>query len=586
MFRLKTINIQRITLSVTTFLLGFLISFAQSGHHDPNHTGTDGHDRFQDSLFLEATGQYLCDQKEKAYENYLRLLEENPHSATSYFQLANLLAEQKKFSQALSFAEKAVALDSSNQWFLLLQAELLKETHLNQKAAEVFKKLQTLDPKNLNFAYERSNMYILSGDINAAIGVYDQLERTYGITETWSMQKYKLYNAVNNQRMARKEIENLHKEFPDNTQYMEILAQIHMSRKEYKPAYSYLKKVLEVKPDDPYVYVSLVDYYRNTGNTRQALASLEKAILNPALDYNTKNSVVFAYFKNENKKNFKGKYEKIWGHYLDLLRKTHPTEGEAQFNYARHLISQNHYQEAIPVLETAIQVAPEQSGCWNLLLLAVYQDNDTSKMKKYAQEALARFPEQSFPYLFTATSAYLDRDFKQAISLANSGIRMTGINDAYTKTMLLQILADSYFETGNIEESVKNYERLLRINPDDVHVKNNYAYFLSLLGKDLELARSIAESNYKQFPDNVTFMDTYAWILYRLGEYKEAKKILERTFSLGGDKEPEILEHYGDILLRLGEKEKALEYWMKALKEKVDKDPLLEEKIRQGKRFE
>lgn len=543
-------------------------------------------ERRLDSLFIEATGQYLSDQKENAFNTYLQVIEENPESSTAYFQLANILAEKKKFSEALVYAEKAAQLDTGNTWFLLLQAQLLKTTRLYPKAADAFAKLYRMNPHMLDYAYERSNMYILSGDITAAISVYDELESTYGINEGWSMQKYKLYNASQNSRMARKVIEDLHAEFPDNTQYMEILAQIHMNAKEYKKAYSYLKKVLDIKPDDPYTYLSLVDYYRSIGNTQNALEALEKAISNPSLDYNTKNNVVMTYFKEEDAKKFKGKKGITLGHYLDLLRKSHPQEGEAQFNYAKFLVMEKHYAEAIPVLKQAIEVAPDQSGSWNMILLAAYQLDDTSTMRIYSEDALKRFPEQSFPYMFAAIAAYVEKDYDKAVSLANSGIRISTIHDVFMETMMLQILADSYFELGKLEESVKMYQRIFKINPDDVYVKNNYAYFLTLLGKDLELARTLSEDICREQPENMTFLDTYGWVLYHMGEYEKASEIIGKALQYGGSHEADILEHYGDVMLKLGDPKTAMEYWIKALKKKIEKDPELQEKINRQKNTE
>ena len=62
----------------------------------------------------------------------------------------------------------------------------------------------------------------------------------------------------------------------------------------------------------------------------------------------------------------------------------------------------------------------------------------------------------------------------------------------------------------------------LKINPSNPTVLNNYSYYLSLRGVDLEKAKEMSFNSNLLEPNNGTFQDTYAWILYKLQQYDEA----------------------------------------------------------------
>ena len=127
-------------------------------------------------------------------------------------------------------------------------------------------------------------------------------------------------------------------------------------------------------------------------------------------------------------------------------------------------------------------------------------------------------------------------------------------------------IADIYHELGDKEKTYTYYDRVLRNDPENVYVLNNYAYFLSLDNERLDEALKMSAITIEKEPKNVTYLDTYAWVLYKMGRYKDAKKWMEKVFSY--DKNPQGInyEHYGDILYRLGNTKDAVQNWKKAKK--------------------
>ena len=129
---------------------------------------------------------------------------------------------------------------------------------------------------------------------------------------------------------------------------------------------------------------------------------------------------------------------------------------------------------------------------------------------------------------------------------------------------------DIYYQMGDSKKAFKYYERALKIDPDYNPVLNNYAYYLSLQGKNLKKAKEMSRKTITTEPDNPTYLDTYAWILHLLGEDIEAKAIFKHAMLYGGKESRDILEHYATVLEALGEKDLATIYFNQAAAMKED----------------
>lgn len=518
----------------------------------------------RDSLFLEATSLYITDRPQAALEAYQALLKADPDNATAAYQIGNILAEGNRFSDALVYAQKACRLKPDNEWFQLLLAQLYKTSRQFKQAGDVFAILEKQFPENLNYAYERANMMVLSGNLPLAIAVYDNLQQRYGLNEEWSMQKYKLYMGVNDTKSARQEIQHLSESMPTQTKYLEMLAQLCMKEKDYKQAYRYLKRILELKPDDPYTHISLADYYRSTGDFNAAFRYLEKAVANPKLDFKTKLNVLQAYYTGKDNLKPQGDIVKQASTLFETLNRVHPDQGEGFFMHAKFRITLQDIPAAVSLLEKAIVLDSNVFGSWELLLYTAYMLTDTARMNHVGSEAIERFPEQASPYMYRAVAATLQENYPLAVDLAEKGRkRNMGIN-AFVEKVLLQILGDGYFALEQYEKSLQTYEKLLATDPEDRYVRNNYAYYMAVIGKDLAKAEKLAEKLCREEPKNATFLDTYAWVLFRLDKYEKALEYVESALKNGAGKDATVWEHKGDILYRLGKEEEALKAWKTA----------------------
>ena len=128
---------------------------------------------------------------------------------------------------------------------------------------------------------------------------------------------------------------------------------------------------------------------------------------------------------------------------------------------------------------------------------------------------------------------------------------------------------------------------------DNIMCLNNYAYYLSLKGEQLDRAEEMSYRTIRQEPDNITYLDTYAWILFKKGDFAHARTYMDKVVNpektdeeiLADDRlMGNLIEHAGDIYAHLDEPETALRLW-KLAKEKGDATctPQLKKKIKRKK---
>ena len=139
--------------------------------------------------------------------------------------------------------------------------------------------------------------------------------------------------------------------------------------------------------------------------------------------------------------------------------------------------------------------------------------------------------------------------------------------------------------SGYTEEAIEELKRALAIDPDNYLTLNNYAYYLSVDGIELDKAERMSGRVVERFPDNATYLDTHAWVLFKKGEYTLAKFYMDSAIKNSQDESDTLLEHYGDILYKVGKVDKALEYWIKA-KEIGSESETLDRKIAEKKYIE
>ena len=191
------------------------------------------------------------------------------------------------------------------------------------------------------------------------------------------------------------------------------------------------------------------------------------------------------------------------------------------------------------------------------------------------------YPNQPNSYLLNGVASIQLEKYDNAISVLDEGYDFI-VDNQPLKGQFLMLKGEAVYKKGNMEEAFKLFDRSLELYPDNFVGLNNYAYYLSLVNRDLDKAERMSAKVIAQFPDNETYLDTYAWVLFKKGNYTLAKFYMETALKSGGENNPVMLEHYGDILFMLDKLAEAKQYWEKA-KDNGGTSEVLKRKIREQK---
>jgi Tfp pilus assembly protein PilF len=232
------------------------------------------------------------------------------------------------------------------------------------------------------------------------------------------------------------------------------------------------------------------------------------------------------------------------------------------------------YDRAEERLVQLIDENPDNYYACEKLLLLYSERGDNEKLFKRGAEFAEKFNRSFLVKILYASGATGVGEFKIAMAELSKARILAGNQ----KEFLMQVYAmeaDIYYKEGDFRKAFSTYEEALKLDPNDIMILNNYAYFLSEKGMELQKALQMS----KQVIENErtsTYLDTYAWILYKQGKSREALKIMNEVINMDNS-DAELWEHLGFIQKDLRKCADAVVSWEKALEIDSSKNYLKEE---------
>lgn len=529
--------------------------------------------------FMSGVKARLLGNYEEAEKQFRATLNIDPDHDASMFELARIYRRQDRLGDAIQLMERATEISTKNEWYYLTLTDLYKLTFQIEKLIQTQERLIAAFPDRTDYQYDLAMAYIITEDFRKAIAVYDNIELIIGKDEGLSLQKKDLYLRMNRTRQAISEIESLVEAYPGNIRYLQILAETYLDTGNERKALETYQQIAEIDPGNPFIHISLADLYHRQGNEQKFLDELRLGFAIATLDLDTKIQVLLSFFTFE--EFYDTKKETVLN-LATILIGAHPDESRAQALYGEMLFRNGKLEEALEVIDKVLESDVSRYSVWEQKLFIENDIRDSDAILKTSLRAMELFPMQPLPYLFNGFANYQLKDWDAARRSLENGVMLVVDND-FLEAQFYSTLGDVYNQLKEHKKSDENYEKALKLRPDDAFVLNNYSYYLTLRGENLERAREMAELANQLMPDRAAFQDTFGWVLYKLGDYTGAEKWIKKAIENDEDNSPVLLEHYGDVLYKLGRKEEALGYWIKAGQQNgEDVSEFLEKKIRTG----
>lgn len=537
--------------------------------------------RKYDYFFLEA----MRLKEKKDYASAFGLLQHcldiHPNAASALYEVSQYYMFLRQVPQGQEALEKAVANAPDNYWYSQGLASLYQQQNELDKAVTLLEQMVVRFPAKQDPLFNLLDLYGRQEKYDEVISTLNRLEKRMGKNEQLSMEKFRIYLQMKDDKKAFQEIESLVQEYPMDMRYQVILGDVYLQNGKKQEAYDVYQKVLAAEPDNPMAIFSMASYYKQTGQEELYQQQLDTLLLNKKVTPDTKVGVMRQMIV-ENEQADKDSTQIIA--LFDRIMKQEQDDPQIPMLYAQYLLSKNMESESVPVLEQVVDLDPTNKAARMMLIGAAVKKEDYKQIIKVCEPGIEATPDALEFYYYLAVAYNQAEKPDSVISICKRALEHTTadskkeiVSDFYS------ILGDMYHTQKQMKEAYAAYDSALVYNPSNIGALNNYAYYLSVERRDLDKAEEMSYKTVKAEPNNATYLDTYAWILFEKGNYAEALIYIDNAMkSEGGDKSDVIVEHCGDIYYMTGDVDGALTYWKKAL-EMGSESKTLKQKIEKKK---
>jgi tetratricopeptide (TPR) repeat protein len=519
------------------------------------------HEAQASRLFIDGQRFLIQEDFDRAYFYFQKAKELSPEQPAINFKIAEILLRANQVDKALEFGMRAVELDPDNKYYNLVMAEVYSKKGEPKKAAVILEKLMANSGENQNYILDLASLYLAAGDFEKALEALTAAEEYYGMASQITTQKQRIYLRKNDLSSAIAEGEKLIDSQPGNSQFVISLVEILFNNGKTDQAIQHVEKSLRAYPNQPDLQMAVYALYKDKGEIDKAEESIKAAFANPDLEAQVKAQAI-AGILQETKS---ARRDALLEHLTGSMLTNHSNDADILTVLGDKKLFEGDREGALELYKKSIRINPSNAQVLQGVITTMFESGkDFGEIEQLTSTAVEEFPERPEFWFFDGTAKLALKKGPEAESSLNKALEVNKGKNPQLDLLVNGQLGDAYHLTGATEKAFEAYEAVLKERPDDEHVLNNYAYYLSLAKKDLEKAKTMSSQLVKRFPKNATYLDTHAWVLFQLKDYEGAKKYMELALEYEESPSGVMLEHYGDILFHLGNSNEAIAYWKKA----------------------
>ena len=556
--------------------------------------------------FLEGMRHQVEDRHDAAYENFRHANKIDPsfaEAAYNYGQMrlisdVDTLTSKSELNKSLSLMHDYVEQYPEDYDEGLYYAYIASRLDSVGEAIRVYERIDSLLPSRTGILLYLSDAYMASGQDEKALKTLERFEKVEGKSPNLTLKKISYYINRLDTLSAINEATSLVESNTREPGFLILKGNLFGLMNKPDSVEFYLKKAEELAPDYGAAKLALADFYLQQGDTVSYDNKTYEALLAEDFSLEDKTALLSEYLQ----KLIYDKSDTQRGDYLfSVLENQYPFEPEVLDLAARYNAAKGNFEKAIEKIGYAIDLRSDNEVFWGQKMNYLVSDDRWKEALDTYSEAKQHIDPTPGMKIIYATAAQIGEDYEKAIdmygeiitdivpqaappgpldmSVIPSNIRLEGLEQL---SGLYTTIGDCSFNEGKKEQAFQSYENALALDPENGMALNNYAYFLTESGGDLEKASEMSKKSLTgNNESNPTFLDTYAWILYKLGKYDEAleyqKRAIEESENNSTESE-ELWSHYGDILKSNGDLKGADEAWKKASELKESKSKKTENK--------
>ena len=535
--------------------------------------------------YYEGVRQQVDGNYAAAYDLFRHCLGINPNAAEAYFMLSSYEGVLHGDSAALVYVKKASELSPGNNAYLERLATGYLMTSDVDEAVKAYEKLAANSPERADVLNILVQLYGQQKDYDRMLDVLQRMEALEGDSEDLTLAKMRAYSLQGKKQEEFEALKAMSDKHPNDLNYRVMTGNWLLQNGKPDEAYAEYLGVLAVDPENLMAKMSMIDYYRTSGQPLRADSLQEALLVNPKTPVENKVSLMRQVVADS--EDTGGDSTEVLNIFGKILSQPQETSDIAEM-YAAYMTLKRMPQDTISkALENVLAISPDNSAARFQLLQIVWSEQDYDRVVELSRQGLDYNPDEMVFYYFLGL-AYIQKDdddsaldvFRRGVSQIDDQSSPALVSDFYS------IMGDILHDKGYADEAYAAYDSCLQWKDDNLGCLNNYAYYLSVEGKQLEKAAQMSYRTVQAEPDNSTFLDTYSWILFRQKKYADALQYIDMAVDNDTTGSAVIIEHAGDIHAVNGDIEGALKYWNEALEAGSANGKAIRRKIKETKYVE
>ena len=512
--------------------------------------------------YLDALKNFQAGDFQEARQLFEKEVKENPSNDAAWYYLSAIASNNEDNGQeAETFLKKAIALSPDNFWYQYTLAMLYVNTDRRELAVPILEQLTADYPKKSDLQLDLINLYLSENDVAKALATLDRIDAIRGKNEIVGLTRAEL-----KLKQPNADPESIYGELAAyfeecrSPRIASILGDYYAGTFRDSLALHYYDEALAIEPDYTPAWYGKAGVYQMLRQYDSFFNSFSHVIRDPNVQTRAKAEYVDQLLANPQ---FVRTFAEDFEQMMIDLHALHPDDPAINNLIGGYYYRTNRPHLSIEVMRQNMEQNPEDVDAALQYLLLLYSQQLWPVLAEHATVAIQRFPGNQDMLQLRAIANSQQKNYEAAIEDYQSIIDLNP-RDTTVAKMTYSSIGDMYYQTGDAKKAFKYYEKALKIDPDYNPVLNNYAYYLSLQGKNLKKAKEMSRKTITSEPDNPTYLDTYAWILHLLGDDVEAKAIFKHAMLYGGKESRTILTHYAIVLEKLGETDLANIYYNQA----------------------
>lgn len=463
--------------------------------------------------------------------------------------------------------KQAVSRDSSNYWYRDMLARLYAMSGKPELTIDIYESLLEDFPKKAELYYGLANLYIDQGEFDKALDTIDNIEKRFGKSDGTVMTKFNILRRQNRAEEAFKSLEEYNEEYA-SPQVLTMLGDYAMGMYDDSLALARYDAALGIDSDFAPAMLGKAEAYRVIRNYPAYFKLVNKFAGSRNVPVSAKADYFQAVVRQADKKflkSFKDQYDTTF----DVSLKVHPEDSAMLQAAGLYYFMTDRSDLAIKSFRKVRDLHPDSPVSYADYIQLLIYDKNWQAVVAASDSAFVKFP--NIPsFLEMANVGQFNLENYEGIIANCKKMLACAPNDSSVFVSALSTMGDMYHQLGDKKKAFSAYNMLLKRVPDYAPVLNNYAYYLSVEGKNLKKAYLMSKKTIEMEPDNATYLDTFGWILYLQGKPEEAKPYFKHAMLYGGKDSATVLEHYAKVLEAVGDDDLAKVYYQQAVSKRKE----------------